>query len=324
MAYTHSFSTYHTVLVWNSLNDDGSLAWEQLAKSVQLLAKDVDIFHVHNEPNWIFKVVRENTDKPVVYDIHDWTSLRFPPNDIEIEYEKYAIDNCDAISVVSKGYESRARQITSKPVYYVQSRVPLSLFGRGVAQDLPGIVYEGGLKGKTDVPYNYEYRNWASFTKKMVSKFTQERAYFYSANGGEDFGDYVDPKVSIYQPVMYNELIQVMGRYTAGLVGSPWPLPDFGDAMPNKMFEYIAAGIPCVVINAPESRKFVEENGFGLGIEDASEVKSALEKLKNHHVLRDRWGFTMEGELPKILEMYREAISIRSPKRIARRSFIQK
>ena len=97
-----------------------------------------------------------------------------------------------------------------------------------------------------------------------------------------------------------------MAMYDAGLVGSPYPLDDFKDSMPNKLFEYISAGIPALVFNAPEAGKYVEENGLGLSIQDASEVPQALEKLKDHNVLMDRWRYTMDGEIPSLVTLYGE------------------
>jgi hypothetical protein len=106
-------------------------------------------------------------------------------------------------------------------------------------------------------------------------------------------------------PMLYNEMINECAKYDCGLVGTPFPLPDFEDSMPNKLFEYVAAGIPSIVINSPEAAKFVEENGLGLSVQDASMVPEAMERLKGDcNVKQDRWRFTMETEMPGLLELY--------------------
>jgi glycosyltransferase involved in cell wall biosynthesis len=280
----------------------------QLKNIVHLLNKEVDLYHLHNEPNWIFRTVRDNTDKPVVFDIHDWTSIRKDPVAWEVENEKYALANADAFVVPSRGYLKKIREVSKKPSLLVYSKVPSFLFAKEPVVRKHGLVYEGGLKGKDqNQTYNYEYRNWAQFIQKVVAGFPNgNKAYLYSANDGDDFSEYKSDKIELKMPMLYNELIQEMAQYDCGLVGTPFPLPDFEDSMPNKLFEYIGAGIPCVVVNSPEAARFVEENGLGLSVQDASEVPQALEKLKDNTVRRDRWRHTMETEMPPLIEMYGE------------------
>jgi hypothetical protein len=305
IAPSHSVSGYDRLHIYNTDTPQaGTVNDRQLKNVIHLLNKEVDLYHVHNEPNWIFKTVRDNTDKPVVFDIHDWTSIRDHAIPWEVENEKYALDNADAFVVPSKGYLKRIRSITKKPSLLVYSKVPQFLFAKEPTVKKSGIVYEGGLKGKDQNQlYNYEYRNWADFIRKTVEGFQNgHKAYLISANDGDDFSEYQHPKIELRMPMLYNELIQEMAKYDCGLVGTPFPLKDFEESMPNKLFEYTAAGIPSVVINSPEASKYVEEHELGLSVQDASEVPAALEKLKNHKV--DRYRHTMETEMPSLIELY--------------------
>jgi len=87
--------------------------------------------------------------------------------------------------------------------------------------------------------------------------------------------------------------------------------------MPNKFFEYVAAGLPCIIVNSPEAQRFAEENNLGVGIQDATQVKQALDSLKDHRVAQDRWGYTMESQIPKLLALYQEVLGAKSPRVIA-------
>jgi hypothetical protein len=58
-----------------------------------------------------------------------------------------------------------------------------------------------------------------------------------------------------------------LSQHSVGIVGTPYPLSDFADSMPNKLFEYVAAGLPVICINAPEAAKYAEANGLGMGVQ---------------------------------------------------------
>ena len=308
----HSGDGYDTIQTF--VPGDGVPDVKQLQNSVKLVEPYVDLFHVHNEPNWMFRAVKEVTKKPVVFDIHDWSSLRQheKPHADEIREEEYALKNADAFVVPSQGYYDR---LPDKPKALVYSKVPTWLMPSNKEKKHPGLAFEGGVKGKTKFKYNFRYRNWAEFAQKAVSNFPNgDKFTFYSANLGEDWSDYENDKIQISEPIVYPQLLHQLSYHTAGLVGAPYELEDFKDSMPNKLFEYLAAGIPCVVINSPEAQKYVEDHNVGVGIQDASEVRGALDKLKDYKP--NRWEFTMEAEIPKLLALYEEVMCTVVPRDI--------
>ncbi len=319
ISQAHTGSPYTSVQIFDDMMGHPNYpSVRQLQHSIKLLEPNVDVFHVHNEPNWLFRAVKDVTDKPVIFDIHDWTSLRkvMEPDPIDLKEEKYALDNADGFCVPSMGYLKRIRAITDKPTALVYSMVPSALFPRKIEGGQPGMVYEGGLKGKNDLAYNYEYRNWAKFCQEVAK---HSDVYLYTANGGEDLSDYENPRIKPFLPLSYNILLQTMSKHSVGLVGSPIPLQDFEDAMPNKLFEYVSAGIPVIIVNAPEAARFAEANGLGVGIQDVSEVKQAIDSLKDHKIAQDRWGYTMESQIPKLMSLYQEVLCTRAPRVIAQR-----
>jgi glycosyltransferase involved in cell wall biosynthesis len=91
-------------------------------------------------------------------------------------------------------------------------------------------------------------------------------------------------------------------------------------ALPNKLFDYIHAGIPVLVSDLPEMRKVVEEYGIGQVLEDADPHKLAeqVHTMMNSDELRMEWKRNLsaaagelcwEKEKDKLLEVYRRAIS---------------
>lgn len=64
-----------------------------------------------------------------------------------------------------------------------------------------------------------------------------------------------------------------------------WTLPalcrNFTFALPNKIFEYTAAGLPVLVADYPEARRVVEEHGIGLAFDpyDPRSIAAAINRL---------------------------------------------
>ncbi len=72
----------------------------------------------------------------------------------------------------------------------------------------------------------------------------------------------------------------VLAKSVAGLV-TFLPLPNHIDAQPNKMFEYMSAGIPVIASNFPLWRKIIEENDCGLCVDPlkSNEIADAIDFL---------------------------------------------
>jgi len=75
----------------------------------------------------------------------------------------------------------------------------------------------------------------------------------------------------------------VLGRSVAGLV-TLHPIINYLDALPVKMFEYMAAGIPPIASNFPLWREIVEGNDCGLCVDplDPAAIAKAIDYLVTH------------------------------------------
>jgi hypothetical protein len=72
----------------------------------------------------------------------------------------------------------------------------------------------------------------------------------------------------------------------------------------NKFWEYIAAGLPVITFNSDEMSAIVKEQWSGIAL-DALDQPWKTPPRK--HLVEERYKFTMETQLPKIMEAYKEA-----------------
>ncbi len=92
-------------------------------------------------------------------------------------------------------------------------------------------------------------------------------------------------------------------------------------ALPNKLFDYIQAGIPVLVSDLPEMRKVVEDYQIGqvLGDPDPERIAQQVREMMDSDDLRMKWEKNLrkaaeelcwEREEDKLINLYREALSI--------------
>lgn len=113
------------------------------------------------------------------------------------------------------------------------------------------------------------------------------------------------------------EVAEVMSRSKMGIV-TFYPVPNHIDAQPNKMFEYMSAGLPLVTSNFPLWREIVEENRCGLCVDplnpkeisdavnyiisNPKEAKQMSENGKRAVVEKYNW----KNEEKKLFKIYKE------------------
>ncbi|GJG94624.1 glycosyltransferase family 4 protein [Cupriavidus pauculus] len=112
----------------------------------------------------------------------------------------------------------------------------------------------------------------------------------------------------------------VLERSVAGLV-TLHPLINFLDALPVKMFEYMAAGIPPIASNFPLWREIVEESDSGLCVDplDPKAIADAVDYLVTHPDAARRMGengrrtvirkYNWANEQDKLLHFYERILA---------------
>lgn len=108
----------------------------------------------------------------------------------------------------------------------------------------------------------------------------------------------------------------VLARSRAGIV-TFYPLPNHVDAQPNKMFEYMSAGVPVIASHFPLWREIVEGNECGVCVDplDPAAIAAAIDRIVGDPALAKRMGangrqavedrYNWAAEELKLREFYR-------------------
>jgi hypothetical protein len=116
------------------------------------------------------------------------------------------------------------------------------------------------------------------------------------------------------------EVAEVLSKSRAGLVLFH-PLPNHTNAQPNKMFEYMSAGLPVIASDFPLWRDIIEGNDCGICVDplDVSAIRDAIQYLLDHPEEARRLGengrraveekYNWESEASKLQSLYEELMS---------------
>jgi len=249
-----------------------------------------DVVHCHNEPNEPTVVALDNVQCPVVYDCHDYRGLRQKLEGQEALTEKRCFEDTHAVIHVSEGMLAAAAERYSSKFAMVLPSYPLIQESVHIGgQKLPGIhvAYVGGLRDKGSG--FYEYRNYYPFFQALVEAGIHVHAYPADMNP-KNLSTYMELDSSseffhLHEKCPYDVLIKEVSQYQWGLSGFNFndiqdesTISFLNNALPNKLFDYIIAGVCPVVINNATSAQYVESQKIGF---KASNIKELVDIISN-------------------------------------------
>lgn len=297
----------------------------QLHNSIKLHAKDTDIFHVQNEPSWPVTLIKETCDVPVVLDVHDSFLARVTPEEFDSRRangkevvritaeERNNFQLADALVFPGKYFAELVMNEfnLTQPSIVLPSYMPRRMYRYNMQDWMGGLVYEGKVQVNTEdkASYGFRYCNYHELAKKC-NEIGMD-LHLYAGRDDKEFMDVYDKIAYVHKPYVFDELIKNIARHDWGLVGNIVPTQEWNVAMPNKMFEYIAAGVPVVAINAKECGEFVKEHGVGIEVTSLEEL---AERWGEHreirkNLLKVRAKFSMEKNLKPLEDLYEKVRS---------------
>ena len=224
------------------------------------------------------------------------------------------INKCSIITTVSKG-------------------ISKLLFENYGLRDLPEVVY-GFPKEEVRIRNKHSYSRKLVFhgnlssdreVIRFIRAFDFEKAQTTFTIRGNGSKEYVKAlrsltssrryrnTVNVEKSVPYSDLIRVTAEYDFGLI--PWQnmRPQKKFSMPNKLFEYLTAGLPIICTNGSEIADLVKEHNIGLvfsydriqllvdGLRELDDSNYEIMK-KNVSQFVQNFGFIKQSR--KILDLY--------------------
>jgi len=306
-----------------------SVYWtpKQLRQAIDNI--EPDLIHVHDRPHQIASdVVKAKFGVPVVVDVHDQDSLLGMPMGSPMN-EVVSIQKADGLVFVSEPYREWAEEgLGPLPPSVV---VP-SMVCEDIMPQLPerkprlgGACWEGGL-----YVHNRGDPRWYIDQREIVKGFTSVgvACCLHSAPEGfpDNVGPYTEAGGTVFQPAGYVPLLRLLTQYDFGWYGqaADSQSEQIHRTLPNKLFDYVAAGLPVVVVNAREAARYVEENGLGVAIETPEQIRMHIDRIldmrKSDVIWREkRMEFTRERAIQPLLDLYDRLVpsKARPPKPVA-------
>jgi glycosyltransferase involved in cell wall biosynthesis len=111
----------------------------------------------------------------------------------------------------------------------------------------------------------------------------------------------------------------LMAKCIAGVV-TFLPAPNHCNAQPNKMFEYMSAGLPVICSNFPLWEEIIEANECGICVNpsDYKAIADGIKKIATSFTLGGKFGkngevaikekYNWEAESKKLIDLYKNLI----------------
>lgn len=275
---------------------------------------EFDIVHCSNEPDILVNIAQKG-NKPVIADTHDMQSIRSDVGIDTLVLEYLANTYSDGTMYTSKYGAEIAKdkyRLEEKKVFFVNNLV---MEQHPIPRRLPKLssfdhtihcVYEGGVVGNDKYSHRFFDDMWKKITDAGV------HIHFYSPSNIEYCKrlEKISCRIHYEGCIGGDKLIIEMTKYDCGL--AVYNCIDnnrllLEGASPNKLYEYISAGIPVISAGINSLKEFVEQYQVGVELDFSENIRHQLEEACKIHIDDDfltRNNLTMKSYGRKLAAFY--------------------
>jgi glycosyltransferase involved in cell wall biosynthesis len=318
---TQFCENYATTTMYQSAN--------QLRDAIKLHA-DADIFHAHNEPSWYVTAVKEIfPKKKIILDVHDSNLLRRTDEEVEEANDpaifRHSVDEknnmqlSDGLVYVCEPMREIVTDeyLLTQPNVVVPSSIPRQMFrfdyGIGYRK---GLCYEGRIDVVEDLKKQWDFFSYCNYVP-MAEKCAEKGIpfYIYTTRKDEHVRKVYGDRCFLAEPLEYTKLLRVISAHDWGLVGNLGRHPEWQHALPNKLFEYMAASLPIVCMNADHVWDFIKDTGMGIKVSSLDELIERWPEQRQcrKNVVARRMDYCLEKYIPGLEELYEKVLSNERP-----------
>ncbi len=298
---------------------------------IYALRQRAALYHLHDPELLATGFLLKLSGQKVIYDAHEDTSrqimakyymarwVRKGVSWMVRQLENMAARFFDAIVTVSEGVEQAFPDKLQKRVIQVRNYPRLREFedikGEAFAEVREAAVcYVGALSRQ---------RGFETLLSSLDhhGALLELAGYFYPPQlAGQIERSPHRPRIRYHGVVNRKGLSRIFSRSKIGLV-TLLPGQNHQVALPVKLFEYMAAGLPVIASNFPLWRSIIENNQCGLCIEpgDPEALGATIDYLMNRPDLRSRMGangrravqstYNWTGQEKKLLGLYEKLLA---------------
>ncbi len=276
------------------------------------LSAGYDLIHCHNEPDQL-TVAALAGKTPVIHDTHDLISLRHGGDSNLVYLEGIANRGAAGRIYVSSYQRDQALTLygidleTSAVVhnYVLRAMVPEAGLPKLSSGDGEiHVVYEGGL-GSVRVPHRY----YLPVFRELTSARIHLHMYPSFHNPEYEREASLNPYLHYHAPVSPERIVFEMTRYDFGIVPfvvTPENERHLHSAMPNKLFEYLAAGLPVIANDLQSIREFFGTHPVGVLYRNPGEIAEKIRSFSRS--LPDNVPFIFEEQVGLVEAVYAKVL----------------
>lgn len=288
------------------------------------LELDGDLYHLHDPELLRIALKLKKRGKKVIYDAHEdlprqllgksYLPFKKVLSRFFERYENWVVRNLDAVITATPFIRDRFLKVHSNTVDVNNFPLLSEMSFESSQKERSHICYIGGISSIRGISQLVDAMQFTQTTLELAGELSENyRLELCQSQGWQK----VIPRGHITREMA----TEIKKSAFAGIV-TFLPLPNHVNAQPNKIFEYLASGIPVIGSNFPMWRILLEDQNIGLCVEpeNPKSIAEAIEYLRTNPAIAREMGergrqmvlekFNWSVEEEKLVRCYKSLMGI--------------